>query len=225
MSEYLLAACFELALTSEKAEIIGALIGDKTRFGFFKRYRKWKARNPLRGIVEICLGTTPDWGKHLSALTFKAYGLRGCTYNLRKPAPRKTEWRFTVSSSRVVRDLGLYLKIGSNARNWSICPDLMEASVKTISGLLRGYMHADGFVHSSNTRGVRVHSVNEASLRQVSELFSRLGIRSNIYLIRRHRVWALQITRKKNVLEYRRLVGFSLAHKRKTLDAICRHYR
>ena len=214
-----------MSLTPEKAEIIGALIGDKTRFGFFKRYRKWKRRNPLRGVFEICLGTNPEWGSHLSALTLKAYGLRGCTYALRKPPPRRTEWRFTVSSSRAVRDLSAYLNIGCNARTWRISAALMDASTQTVSGLLRGYMDADGFVHSSNTRGVRVHSVNEAGLRQVSELFSKLEISSRMYLIRTTQVWALQITRQENVLRYRQLVGFSLAHKKRALDSICRRYR
>lgn len=213
-----------MSLTPEKAEIVGALIGDKTRFGYFKRYRQWKRRNPLRGVFEICLGSSPDWGKHLSALTYRAYGLRGCTYALRKPPPRKTEWRFTVSSSRAVGDPNAYLNVGCNARNWTICPGLMEAPVQTISGLLRGYMDADGFVHSSNTRGVRVHSVNEKGLSQISELFSKLGISSRMYLITTNQAWALQITREENVIKYRQLVGFSLAHKRKALDTICRHY-
>jgi hypothetical protein len=172
------------------------------------------------------LGSSPEWGKHLSALTFRAYGLRGCTYGLRKPPPLKTEWRFTVSSSRVVRDLSAYLNIGCNARNWTIGAALMEAPAQTISGLLRGYMDADGFVHSSNTRGVRVHSVNESGLRQISELFAKLGINSRTYtyLIRTTRVWALQISRQENVLKYRQLIGFSLAHKRKALDDICKRY-
>jgi len=212
-----------LTLTPEKAEIIGALIGDKTRFGFFKRYRKWKRRNPLRGICEICLGPSPEWGKHLSELTFKAYGLRGSTYAVRKPPPRKTEWRFAVSSTRVVRDLGAYLNIGCNARNWIILPDMMKASMDSIGALLRGYMDADGFVHSSNTKGVRVHSVNQEGLRQVSELFANLGIGSRTYPLA-HKVWALQISRKENVLKYREMVGFSLPHKKRALETICLSY-
>ena len=214
-----------MPLTPEKAEIIDALIGDKTRFGFFKRYRMWKRRNSTRGVLEICLGSSPEWGEHLSALTFRAYGLRGCIYVLRKPPPRKSEWRFTVSSSRVVQDLSAYLSIGYNARTWAICPAMKEAKTETIRGLLRGYMDADGFAHSSNTRGVRDESVNGRGLREVAQLFSKLGIDSRLYRRRANRVWAVQITRKPNVMRYRWLVGFSLSHKKKALDTVCTLYK
>jgi hypothetical protein len=213
-----------MTLTPEKAEIVGAMLGDKIRFGFFKRYGSWTRSKKPRGILEICLGSNGAWGKHLSDLTFRAYGLRGCTYGVKKIPPRKTEWRFTISSPRVVQDLLPYFDPVWRSRTWQVASAFFEAQNKIVEGLLRGYMDADGFVHTSNTRGVRVESVNKNGLLDIQVLFAKLGIESTIYPRRSRRAWTLQISRKYNVSSYRRLVGFSLNHKAQALNAICSIY-
>jgi hypothetical protein len=86
-------------------------------------------------------------------------------------------------------------------------------------------MDADGFVHLSNTRGVRVESINERGLADIRFLFDKLGIKACIYRRKSRRVWALQISRKENVMKYRELVGFSLPHKIHALDSICGLYK
>jgi hypothetical protein len=48
-----------MSLTPEKAEIIGALFGDKSLFGIYPRYGKYKGYDYSRykqGIVRISLG-------------------------------------------------------------------------------------------------------------------------------------------------------------------------
>ncbi|MCL4429150.1 MAG: hypothetical protein M1167_00200 [Chloroflexi bacterium] len=70
-----------MSLTPEKAEIIGALLGDKSLFGIYPRYGHYKGYDYSRykqGIVRISLGKDEDWGKHLSDLSLKAYNVRGC---------------------------------------------------------------------------------------------------------------------------------------------------
>lgn len=199
-------------------------MGDKIRFGFFKRYGSWTRSKKPRGILEICLGSSGAWGKHLSNLAFRAYGLRGCTYSVKKIPPRKPEWRFTISSPRVIRDLMPYFDPAWRSNTWQVAPAVFEAQTKVIEGLLRGYMDADGFVHISNTRGLRVESVNKNGLLDIQVLLAKLGIKSRIYPRRTRRAWALQISRKHNVSTYRKLVGFSLAHKTQALNAICNLY-
>jgi len=201
------------------------MLGDKTRFGFFKRYGNWTRSSKPRGILEICLGSSGDWGKHLSDLAFRAYELHGCTYSLKKTPPRKTEWRFTISSPRVIRDLMPYFDTSWTGKTWKIAPAFFETQTEIIAGLLRGYMDADGFVHISNTRGVRVESVNKDGLLGIQLLLAKLGIESRIYTRKSRRAWALQISRKQNVSGYRELVGFSLPHKTRALRSICNLYK
>jgi len=65
-----------MSLTAEKAEILGALFGDKSLFGIYPRYRHYKGYDYSRykqGIVRICLGKDKEWGTHLSDLTFETY--------------------------------------------------------------------------------------------------------------------------------------------------------
>jgi intein/homing endonuclease len=213
-----------LRLTPEKAEIIGALLGDKVRFGFFKRYGNWTKSKKPRGILEICLGSNAQWGEHLSDLAFRAYGLRGSTYPLKKPYPRQPEWRFSISSPRVVKDLLPYFDPAWRAATWRIVPAILESPKTSIRALLRGYMDADGFVHKSSTRGVRVESVNENGINDVLVLFGKLGIEGRIYRRKSKKVWALQISRKRNISRYRKLVGFSQPHKSKALDNVWKQY-
>jgi len=213
-----------LHLTPEKAEIVGALLGDKIRFGFFKRYGNWTKSKRPRGMLEICLGSNAQWGKHLSDLAFRAYGLRGSNYLLQKPWPRQPEWRFSISSPRVVKDLLPYFDPMWRAGTWRIVPAIFEAPKASICSLLRGYMDADGFVHKSPTRGVRVESVNENGINDVLGLFAKLGIRARIYRRKSRNVWTLQIGRRQNISRYRELVGFSLPHKSTALDTVWQHY-
>ena len=214
-----------LHLTPEKAEIVGAMIGDKSRFGFYKRYGNWTKSKKPRGILEICLGSSGQWGTRLSTLAFRAYGLRGSIYFQRKTPPRRPEWRFTISSRRVVEDLLPFFDPAWRAETWRVAPPILGASKKSIQDLLRGYMDADGFVHSSNTRGVRVESVNEKGLIDIQFLLGKLGIEARLYARKTRAVWTLQISRKENVLRYRKLIGFSLLHKKEALNVICKKYR
>jgi hypothetical protein len=89
-----------MLLTPKKAEILGALFGDKSLFGIYPRYGTYKGYDYSRykqGIVRISLGKDKEWGKRLIDLTVKAYGIHGCI------ADGKREWLFRIDSVRVVR--------------------------------------------------------------------------------------------------------------------------
>jgi hypothetical protein len=67
-------------LTEAKAEIIGALFGDKSLFGIYPRYGRYKGYDYSRykqGIIRIFLGKDEEWGGHLSELALKVYDIRG----------------------------------------------------------------------------------------------------------------------------------------------------
>ena len=89
----------------EKSEILGAMLGDKRRFAIRKRYgvyRRIDQARYLRGSLEISLGKDMEWGRHLSRLVGRAYGISGSIYR------SKREWNLEVSSKRVVLDLSKY---------------------------------------------------------------------------------------------------------------------
>jgi hypothetical protein len=85
-----------MSLTPEKAEILGALFGDKSLFGIYPRHGHYKGYDYSRykqGIVRISLGKDAEWGKHLSDLIFKAYNIHGCVIKDTR------EWIFRIDSA------------------------------------------------------------------------------------------------------------------------------
>lgn len=60
------------------------------------------------------------------------------------------------------------------AQTWRVVAPIFDAPDESVQGLLRGYMDADGFVHMSNTKGVRVESVNEKGIGDIGLLFDKL---------------------------------------------------
>lgn len=164
-------------------------------------------------------------GEHLSALAHRAYGLRGCIYRLSKPPPRRVEWRFRIDSSRVVRDLETYFDQSWKAQTWRVARPIFRCRSRVIRALLRGYMDADGYVHASLARGVRVDSVNRRGLMDIQRLFRMLGINGRLYRMRNRKLWILQITRRQYVTRYQELVGFSIEHKAEAVRTISKQYR
>jgi hypothetical protein len=94
------------------------------------------------------------------------------------------------------------------SNTWQVASPFFEARLEVIEGFLRGYMDADGLVHVSNTRGVRVESDIKSGLLDIQRLLARLSIESKVYQRKSSRAWALQISRKHNVATYRELIGF-----------------
>jgi len=91
-----------MSLTAEKAEILGALFGDKSLFGIYPRYGHYKGYDYSRykqGIIRVSLGKDKEWGTHLSDLTFETYSIRGSVVEDTR------EWIFRIDSARVARDL------------------------------------------------------------------------------------------------------------------------
>jgi len=81
------------------------MLGDKRRFIVRRRYGVYRGIDQsryLRGSLEISLGKDVEWGRHLSCLVRRAYGISGSIYR------SKGEWDLEVSSMRVVLDLSRY---------------------------------------------------------------------------------------------------------------------
>jgi len=133
-------------LTEERAELVGALTGDKGVFKKTRRYGCYRGYDlsKYHPLPDFDLSRKDkDWGLHISDLIFRGYGLRGSVcYD-------KNEWRFHSSSTRVLKDLSSYYDPNWNARRWRINPALLDSSVEIRRKFARGYFDADGYPYFS----------------------------------------------------------------------------
>ena len=205
-------------LTEEKSEIIGALLGDKSLFGIFRRYGRYKGYDYSRykqGIVRISLGKDEEWGHHLSELVFKAYGIRGNIYR------DKRQWIFNITSARVVRDLMNWYDSAWNSHSWRVPAETFDSSDQVKRKLLRGYCDADGspiFNKSRRQPLIKIESVNHKVLLDVNRVFHELGYNTHVWRESKTRkTWGLYITRIGELRRFRQEIGFSITRKQSRL--------
>jgi intein/homing endonuclease len=208
-------------LTQEKSEIIGALLGDKSLFGIFRRYGHYKGYDYSRykqGIVRISLGKDEEWGHHLSGLVCKAYGIRGNIYQ------DKREWVFNVTSGRVVRDLMNWYDSAWNSHSWRVPAEIFDSSDQVKRKLLRGYCDADGspiFNKSRRQPLIKVESVNHEGLLDVNRVFHDLGYVTHVWRESKIRkTWGLYIIRINELFRFQQEIGFSIKRKQYRLTEI-----
>jgi intein/homing endonuclease len=210
-------------LPLETAELVGALTGDKgvfkktKRYGFYRGYDLSKYH---RYQISICLGKDKDWGRHISDLIFRSYGLRGSIcYD-------KNEWRFHSSSTRVFKDLSMYYNPDWNARRWRINPALLSSSTEIRRRFARGYFDADGYPYFSRARDkvfVQINSVNRNGLEDMRVLLRSLGYNPGLYRRYKKRdVWEVTIQRKSEVIRFYDEIGFSIMRKQEKLRRMLR---
>jgi len=206
-------------LNPEKAEILGALFGDKRRFKIRKRYGVYKGYDYskyLRGSLEISLGKDKQWGYHLSELFFKSYGVRGSVY-------KHEEWTLAVESTRVVKDLAQYYSLSWDCYSWRIPEIILDSDDMVKRRLLRGYFDAEGY-SKRMPRCVEAVSVNKKGLSDMQLLLKSIGIHSKIYESRSPSAWRLRISCQKNLLLFRDLINFSIARKSLQLNIVLKNY-
>ena len=79
-----------------------------------------------------------------------------------------------------LREIGIY---GDTKLNKKLPVNIYEFSKYSISGLLRGYFEADGFISKSLIRPrITLTSISNSLLQEVKDQLIKFGIRSNIYL-------------------------------------------
>jgi len=210
-----------MPLTAEKAEIIGALFGDKSLFGIYPRYGHYKGYDYSRyqqGIVRISLGKDKEWGTHLSDLTFKAYKIRGSIVRDTR------EWIFRIDSMRVVKDLAKWYYPSWDCHTWRVNSEIFSASKEAKIGLLRGYCDADGspvFNRSRKQPIIKIESVNCDGLLEINCIFQELGYISHVWRESKTRgTWGLYITRLGDIQRFYKEIGFSIARKQFRLSEI-----
>jgi intein/homing endonuclease len=203
-----------MSLTPEKAEIIGALLGDKSLFGIYPRYGKYKGYDYSRykqGIVRISLGKDKEWGKHLSDLTFRAYGIHGCITD------GKREWLFRIDSARVVKDLMNWYDPKWDCYTWQVNQEIFSHSNDAKKGLIRGYCDADGspvFNKSREQALIKMESVNFTGLQGINSIFQQLGYKPNLWKENKTReTWAVYLTKLSDIKRYFQEIGFSINRK------------
>lgn len=200
-----------------KAEILGAMLGDKRRFAIRRRYEVKCGKDQsryLRGSLEISLGNDLNWGRHLSRLLNNVYGISGSIYR------SKREWILEVSSMRVVLDLSKYFSLEWKAKTWRVPKVFFQAPAEIRGALLRGYFDAEGYVQVSPRR-IEIHASNRDGLSDTRTLLGLLGISSKIYTMRTGRSWKLHIPAG-SLPKFKTSVGFSIARKQRVLETIVR---
>ncbi len=210
-----------MSLTAEKAEILGALFGDKSLFGIYPRYGHYKGYDYSRykqGIVRISLGKDEEWGKHLSNLTFKAYNIHGCVVRDTR------EWIFRIDSARIVRDLMKWYDPTWNCRTWHVNSEISPASKEVKIGLLRGYCDADGspiFNKSRQQPLIKIESVKHTGLVEINRLFQELDYNTHVWRESKTReTWGLYVTCFEDIQRFHQEIGFSIARKQLRLSEI-----
>jgi intein/homing endonuclease len=203
-----------MSLTPEKAEILGALFGDKSLFGFYPRYGKYKGYDYSRykqGIVRISVGKDADWGEHLSALTLKAYNIHGCVVKDTR------EWVFRIDSARVVWDLMNWYGSLWDCYTWRVHPQLFESSNEVKASLIRGYCDADGSPIYNKSRKqplIKIESVNYKGLQEINSVFQQLSYDSHLWKESKTRgTWGVYLTKRSDIERYFREIGFGVKRK------------
>ncbi len=206
------------SLTPGRAELLGAMTGDKRVFkqthgyGFYKGYDLSKY---TRYITSICLGADKEWGKRLSGIAFKEFGIRGSIYWDRD------EWFLFTSSARLFRGLSPYYSPEWNARKWRVSPAILASSLEARCRFVKGYFDADGYPYFNKSRNkilVQVNSVNNRGLMDVRQLLESMDFHPGLYKRYRDKaVWEVTIQRKQEIVRFSREIGFSIARKQKRL--------
>ncbi len=210
-----------MLLTAEKAEIIGALFGDKSLFGFYPRYGNYNGRDYTlykRGVIRISLGKDKEWGEHLSDLAFAAYGIKGCV------SKDTREWVFRIDSARVVRDLMKWYDPTWDCHTWCVQPEILSATNEAKIGLLRGYSDADGspvFNKSRKQPLIKIESVNYTGLRGICDIFKQLGYNSHLWRESKTRgTWGLYLTHFEDIQRFYQEIKFSITRKQSRLSEV-----
>ena len=208
-------------LTPEKAELIGALLGDKSLFGIYPRYGHYKGYDYSRykqGITRISLGKDEEWGVHLSNLVLETYGIKGSVLHDNR------EHIFRIDSARVVKDLMRWFDPSWNCYNWQVHREVYSASDQVKIGLLRGYCDADGspiFNRSRKQPLIKIESVNHDGLLDVNGIFHKLGYNSHVWReSKTRRTWGLYLTRLEDVRRFHQQIRFSITRKQSRLSDV-----
>jgi len=105
--------------------------------------------------------------------------------------------------------------------NFNKCIPIVE---KYPADFVRGFADGDGSVYCGKyQKSIEITNTDISLLRYVSQLLERIGIYSKIYGPYRNRYY-LHIDRYKDIVEYYRLIGFSINRKEKTLSRIVKRY-
>jgi len=210
-------------ITEAKAEVLGALIGDKKLFKKSHRYGHYHGYDLSRYykcVTSICLGADRDWGYHLSRLILGEYGVRGSIFF------SQNEWVFECSSTRLFEDLTQFYEHGWRARTWRLKEIIFDSPEAVRERLVRGYFDADGTPYYNEMRNrliVRATSVNLAGLQDMKRLLISLGIHPGIYRkASDESSWELDIARLSDLESFRSRIGFSITRKRAKLEEAMR---
>jgi len=207
-----------LGLTPEKAELVGALMGDKGTFKQQQRhgfYHGYDLSRYTRCTISICLGKDKTWGEHMGRLMMDSYGTHGSTYL------DGNEWRFWSSSTIAFHDLSQYYDPSWNCHLWRVTRPILEAPPVVKERVARGYFDADGYPNFSKARNqvsVKATSVNKQGVDSMKQLLVTIGYRPGVY--RRYNdmdVWELCIGRADDVIRFYNRIGFSIKRKQQKL--------
>jgi len=179
-------------LSPEKAYILSVLSGD----GYIDKYGiKFEIRNDEEFIREF------------SHCLEKVYGLK---YNY-KYKLKKNTFLLNVSSMMISKDL---LRYGNfRTFSWNVPQEILNSNDKKIvSSYLRGIYDSEGSVSKYY---ISITSASYKGLVGISKLLRKLGIESRL---KKSGYSALYISRKRNFLLFKDLVGFTIKRKIQKLE-------
>jgi len=140
------------------------------------------------------------------------------TYNKNPKVKKLKNYYFiTIDSKPIVYDLLSLVEFGTS--NWSI-PNKILTNDKNKIEWLRAFFDAEAHIHE---KYIRIQSVNGKGLKQVKELLNQFSINSKIYEYvpknkKWNKVYILNILRKKDKINYLKLIGFNHTIKLKKLN-------
>ncbi len=113
-------------------------------------------------LYQVCWGVIDDEvKKKISSLVEEVFGKRPKIYK-----------NAVVLSGRIYYEIFRALKVGENAKNKAVPDFVLNGNSEIVKAFLRGFIEGDGYVG----KFISIASVNLNLLKQVSLLFSRLGI-------------------------------------------------
>jgi hypothetical protein len=129
---------------------------------------------------------------------------------------RRKSTDLVFKSKRVfsrIKELG-----GGNSRGWSIGDEILKSKKIVKIFLLRAFFDDEATVDKKNFV-VRIKSMNNAGLNQVSWLMDKVGITSRITGPNCDNSWYLTVTRR-NLIKFQKMIGFNHPEKRLRLNRI-----
>jgi len=131
-----------------------------------------------------------------------------------------------IYSKAVYLDVLKFGLVGT--KKWDVPKDIMNSTNSIKSSFLRGFFDSEGCVDSS--KKINIVSTNKRGLISVKKLLISLGIiSSNIHTREgtgnRSRLYVINITGKKNIDIYCKLIGFSICRKQKKLEKLISDYK